>query len=207
MSVDKLAIGMSDNVGTKILGAIDRAINGTKPAPKQNPIEAAALVICNLAGPKVKSALGSEWDTAKKCHENQKRFVRLLNFDLTESAGTRAHARQIEEHEKFIAEGGDPVTIERGRSREAWLADIESRRLAVTEASQKNYQIFKPLQAKITAVILEVFLSECADLMLAESKLGAKYGIPYAECPTLKTLRGVQNYLQGSGAGIVLETF
>lgn len=197
---------MSDNVGTKILGAIDRAINGTPP-PKQNPIEVAAGVVCDIAGPKVKSDLGSEWDTAKKCHENQKRYVRLLNFDLTESAGTRAHARQIEEHEKFVAAGGDPVTIQRGRSREAWLADIESRRLAVTEASQKNYQIFKPIQAKITAIILEVFLSECAAFMLAESKLGAKYGIPYVESPTLKTLRGVQNYLQGSGAGIVLDNF
>jgi len=188
-----------------ILESIENAL-AKKPMAK-NPAEAAALVICEIAGPKVKSAMGSDWDAAKKCHEAQKRFVRLLNFDLTESAGNRAHARQIEEHQKYISEGGDPVAIERGRSREAWQADIESRRLAVSEASQKNYQIFKPLQAKITAVILEVFLGECSELMLAESKLGAKYNIPYVESPTLRTLRGVQNYLQSSGAGIVLENF
>ncbi len=195
---------MSDNVGTKILGAIDRAINGTPPPRKDWALEA-ATTICTAALPRVMSTLGADdWATAKRCHENQRRFIRL-NSDLNEGAAVRAHAKQLEEHQKFIAEGGDPTSISRGRSRESWISDFESRRLALTAEIQKNYAVFKPLQGRIISVVLETFLSECASLMLEESKLAAKYGIPYAESPSLKTLRGLDSYIRNRSDVIILE--
>ena len=198
---------MSDKIGSKVLAAIDRAITGkprTMPERKDWAFEA-VKTICQLAIPKVKSALGSDWTVAQKCRAEQKRFVKLLNFDLTEVAAHQAHARQVEQHQKHISEGGDPVAIERGRSREAWVADIESRRLAVTAAIQATNRIYKPLQAKIIAMVVQCFLEQCADLMLAESRLAAKFCIPYAESPTLQTLRSLESYIRNRGDTIILD--
>ena len=198
---------MSDKIGAKVLAAIDRAIAGkprTMPERKDWAVEA-VQTICRLALPRVKSALGSDWPIAQKCRAEQQRFARLMNHDLTEATANRAYARQIDEHQKLIADGGDPVSIARGRSREAWLADIENRRVAVTAAIQKNHRIYKPIQSKLTATVLEVFLSECADLMLAESRLAAKFCIPYAESPTLRTLRGLESYIRNRSDVILLD--
>ena len=47
--------------------------------------------------------------------------------------------------------------------------------------------------------------ASCAELMLAESRLGAKFGIIYSESATLKTMRGIQNYITAAGPGIVFN--
>jgi len=58
----------------KIIGAIDRAITGTKPTPQKSPVENAALVICELAAPRVKSAMGGRYADAKKLYADIKRL-------------------------------------------------------------------------------------------------------------------------------------
>ena len=192
------------DLGNKILGAIDRAINGTPPPRKDWALEA-ATTICTAALPRVKSALGADdWAIAQKCYANQKRFVRM-NSDLGENAATRAHARQLAEQQKLISEGGDPGGIARGRSLESWKSDFESRRLALTAEIQKNYAVFKPFQSRIIAVVLETFLSECASLMLEESKLASKFSIPYQESPSLKILRSLDSYIRNRSDVIILE--
>jgi hypothetical protein len=44
-----------------------------------------------------------------------------------------------------------------------------------------------------------------AKLMLAESKLGAAYGLQYDESPALKKLRALQNYITHTAPAIVTK--
>ena len=92
----------------KILEKIDQALTGTKPAPKQNPIEVAAAVVCELAMPRNQIRNGQPIRPGEENQEDGRRIRHLLNFELTEVAANPAYVNQLEEHEAFITAGGRP---------------------------------------------------------------------------------------------------
>ena len=194
------------NIAEKIIGAIDRAITGTKPTPK-NPIEAAALVICSLAAPRVKSAMGGRFADAKKLYADIKRLQKLLNFDLTEMAAYRAYQAQIDEHDQLTTNGGDLAAIPRGRSRDAWIADFASRKEAAEQATIKAGKKFATLNIEIGDLVLAQLHDEVAELENIEARQAARFGLPYKASPTVAALRSISDYLRITAAVTVLENF
>ena len=146
-----------------ILEKIDQALTGPPQKPK-SPVEVAAETICELAVPRIKSAMGSRFGEAKKTFADIARLQKLLNFDLTEGQANAAYQKQLDEHGEIASSGGDLPGVARGRSREAWIADFESRREAATQATIKAAKKFKPLQIEIGDLILAQLHDEIADL-------------------------------------------
>lgn len=193
-----------NDIGTKILGAIDRAITGTKPQPK-DPRERAALVVVEIAAPKVKSALGARYAEAKKLWADVSRLNRHLNFELTETEAIRVHEKQLAEHEKLATDGGDLNAVARGRSRDGWIQDYESRRLAAQQSLAKIAAKFRPLQTEIGDLLLVTLRDEIAELENVEARQAARFNLPYAASPTVNTLRSLADYLRNRGAVLLLE--
>jgi len=185
---------MSDNIGTKIISAIDRAISGAKPI---DPALAASNVICELALPRVQKL--TEFATAKKLYAEVKRQAKVADNDLTEVAAHIAYDKQTAEHQRELAEG-DLAGHPRGRSRDAWISDFASRREAAYLAIAKQGAKLKALQIVITDEILATLHDEIAELENLEARQAARFGLPYAASPTVASLRGLSDYLRNRGA-------
>ncbi len=188
-----------------ILEKIDQVLTG-RPTPK-NPIEAAAAVICELAAPRVKSALGGRYGEAKKLYANIKRLQKLLNFELTEGAAHVAFQKQLDEHDQLTTDGGDLVGVARGRSRDAWIADFEARKEAANQAAIKAGKKFQPLKIEIGDLVLAQLHDEVLELENVEARQAARFGLPYKASPTVAALRSLSDYLRHTAAVTVLDNF
>ena len=191
----------------KIIGAIDRAITGTKPTPQKSPVENAALVICELAAPRVKSAMGGRYADAKKLYADIKRLQKLLNYDLTEVAAHTAYQKQLDEHDQLTTNGGDLVGVARGRSRDAWIADFASRKEAAEQATNKAGKKFATLNIEIGDLVLAQQHDAVADLENIEARQAARFGLPYKASPTVAALRSLSDYLRHTAAATILDNF
>jgi hypothetical protein len=191
----------------KIIGAIDRAITGTKPTPQKSPVENAALVICELAAPRVKSAMGGRYADAKKLYADIKRLQKLLNYDLTEVAAHTAYQKQLDEHDQLTTNGGDLVGVARGRSRDAWIADFASRKEAAEQATNKAGKKFATLNIEIGDLVLAQLHDAVADLENIEARQAARFGLPYKASPTVAALRSLSDYLRHTAAATILDNF
>lgn len=202
MTPGQLEKFMSENIGQKIIGAIDRAITGTKPTPKKSPVENAASFIVELALPKIQKLAGfTKW----LADEKQIRHLADDGNKLGEYCADAKYFEQQREHEAMLAEGKSLSEIPRGRSREGWQSDFAARKSANDSAICKINGSLAPFRKQIAAALVEQLNASCAELMLAESRLGAKFGIIYSESATLKTMRGIQNYITAAGPGIVFN--
>jgi hypothetical protein len=191
---------------SNLAAELKAAITGRKPTPK-NPIEAAALVICELAAPRVKSALGGRYADAKKLYADIKRLQKLLNYDLTEVAACGHYQQQLDEHDQLTTDGGNLATIARGRSRDAWIADFASRKEAAEQATIKAGKKFATLNIEIGDLVLAQLHDEVAELENIEARQAARFGLPYKASPTVAALRSISDYLRITAAVTVLENF
>jgi hypothetical protein len=188
-----------NDFGTKILGAIDRAIGGTPKPTDPNP---SATVICEIALPRVKSTLGEKFTRAKKLFAEIRRLQKVVN-ELTDVAAAQAFDKQFADHQREAAEG-DLSGVTRGRSRQAWLDDYSARRDAANEAMRQRGGELAPLQIEIADVILATLHDEIAELENVEARQAARFGITYAASPTVNKLRSLADYLRNRGAITIL---
>jgi hypothetical protein len=179
-----------------VLQKIDEALGGT-PRPTS-----AANVICELALPAVKKlAEFSDWI------DNEKRIRALSherNHKLGELAAFQTFQKQQTEHSDLIS-AGKTAEIPRGRSLADWQSDFENRRRAADDALVDLRRKLEPARRKIGEICVEQLHGECASLMISESKLSSKFGIVYAESPTLAALKNLQNVLQTNGHSLVFD--
>ena len=173
---------------SNLAGELKAAVLGTKPAPKQNPIEVAAAVVCELAMPRIKSAMGSRYAEAKKIWTDGRRIAHLLNFKLTEIAANTAYQNQLDEHDALTTSGGDLVAVTRRPKPEAWHQDFEARRLAATQAAQKIWQKFRPFQIEIGDLLLAELHAQISELENLEAKQASRFGLPYKSSATVAAL-------------------
>jgi hypothetical protein len=192
---------------TEKIDSVINAVIGGRPAPKKSPTENAALVICELAAPRVKSAMGGRYAEAKKLYADIKRLQKLLNFDLTEQAAHTAYQRQIDEHGEIAGSGGDLAGIARGRSRDAWIADFAARHTAAEQATIKAGKKFATLNIEIGDLVLAQLHDEVAELENVEARQAARFGLPYKSSPTVAALRSLSDYLRHTAAVTILENF
>lgn len=178
------------NIAEKIIGAIDRAINGTPP---KFSTENSARIICELALPEIKKLTGLQ-----EYLEGEAKGAALmhdLNFVLVPGLAMELYRKQFDSHVAHASTGKSLSEIDRGRSLEAWQADVAARKTASEAAAVKLSAELQPFRRKISEIAVATLNEHAANLMLAESKLGAAYGLVYDESPALKKLRALQNYL------------
>ena len=190
-----------------ILEKIDQVLTGTKPLPKKSPTENAALVICELAAPRVKSAMGGRFAEGKKLYADIKKVQKLLNYELTEAAAHAAYQKQLDEHDQLTTNGGDLAAIARGRSRDAWIADFAARKEAAEQVANKAGKKFQLLTIEIGDLVLAQLHDEVAELENAEARQAARFGLPYKASPTVAALRSLSDYLRHTAAATVLDNF
>jgi len=184
-----------------ILETIENAL-GKKPAPK-DPTENSARIICELALPEIRKLDGLQEYLAgeTKCVA----LMHDVNFVLTEGYAHQLYQKQIASHATHASTGKSLSEIDRGRSRDAWVADVASRKEASEAAAIQLSAKLQPFRRKISDIAVATLNEHCASLMLAESKLGAAYGLTYQESPTLKKLRSLQNYITHTAPAIVTK--
>jgi hypothetical protein len=189
-------------ISEKVENAIASLISGIMPPPK-NSTENSARIICEHALGEIKKLDGLQdyLDGERKCVA----LMHDLNFTLTESYAETLYLKQIKEHAEHASTGKSLAEIPRGRSREAWIADMASRKIAAETAATQLSAKLQPFRRKISEIAVQTLNERAAQLMLAESRLGAAYGLTYDESPTLKKLRGLQNYLNFTAPTIVTK--
>jgi len=173
-----------------------------KPRPT-DPTENTATIICEFALPEVKKLDG--WKDWLAGEVKIAALMHDVNFVLTESYAHQLYQKQLDEHTEHASSGKSLTEISRGRSRDAWIEDVASRNAAAQAAAMQLSATLQPFRRKISAIVVQTLNEHSATLMLAESKLGAAYGLTYEETPTLKKLRSLQNYLAATAAGIVYK--
>jgi hypothetical protein len=198
-------LNFMSSITEKVENAISSLIG--RPTPKKSPTENAALVICELAVPRIKSAMGGRYAETKKLFENIERIQHTINFEITENAAHAAYQKQLDEHAGIATSGGDLPAVTRGRSRTAWVSDYEARREAASQSVIKLMNKFKPLQTEIGDLILAQLHDDISELENSEAKLAAKFGLPYRSSATVATLRGISDYLRNIGTVTVLKNF
>ena len=184
----------------KIIGAIDRAINGTPP---KFSVENSARIICELALPEIKKLDGlQDYLTGE---EKCRALMHDVNFVLTEGYANQLYQKQIDSHVEHANTGKSLSEIERGRDLPSWIADVAARKTASEAAAVQLSGKLQPFRRKISDLCIQTLNEHCAGLMLAESKLGAAYGLTYDESPALKKLRALQNYITHTAPAIVTK--
>ena len=185
-----------------ILERIDQVLTGAKPKPS-DPTENSAKIICSLALNEIQklSGLQDYLDGEEKCVALQND----LNFVLVPGLADRLYQQQFDSHSKLASTGKSLSEIPRGRDLESWVQDVASRKSAAENASLQLSGKLQPFRRKISEIAVQTLIEQCASLMLAESKLGAAYGLTYTESPQLKKLRSLQNYIQWSAPAIVTK--
>jgi hypothetical protein len=187
---------------SNLAAELKAAITGTRPTPK-DPTENSAKIICSLALDEIKklSGLQDYLDGEEKCVALQ----HDLNFVLVPGLAERLYQQQFDSHSKLASTGKSLSEIDRGRDRESWVQDVASRKSAAENASLQLSGKLQPFRKRISDICVATLIEQCASLMLAESKLGAAYGLIYTESPALKKLRALQNYIQWSAPAIVTK--
>lgn len=184
-----------------VIQKIVQAVTG-KTTPS-DPTQAAAVNICELALPKIKSLdFFSEWLEGEK---QVRKLWHEQNFLLTTDEAHKHYESQHAAHADLAVRGESLREMERGRSREAWIADFEARNRASAAASSELSKRLSPMRAIVANQIVDTLNAEVADVMLSEAKIAKKYGIPYHDSPTVQTLRGLHNFISNRGATVILE--
>ena len=192
---------------SNLAGELKAAVLGAPPQKPKSPIETAADTICELAAPRIKSAMGSRFGEAKKIYADITRLQKLLNFDLTEANAHVAFQKQQDEHAEIVTSGGDLPGLPRGRSREAWIADFEARKQAAEQAAIKAAKKIQPLKTELGDLILAELRDQIGEIENTEARLAAKFGLPYKSSATVSTLRQLPDYLRNIGTDHVLKNF
>lgn len=195
---------MTETIGQKIIGALDRAING-RPHRPASPIETGSHYIATTALPAIKSQLGGEFSDWLKGRKS----LRKLQSDrdgLSEVAAAQKYDEQINEHAAHAADGHNLTEkVTRGRSREAWIADYASRQAAIDLTIQKLVSRLRPTSEKIIKILIDTLNSETAQAMLDEAKVAKKFGFAYVEGNTVQQMKLLANYLTNRGDMLIEE--
>jgi hypothetical protein len=124
---------------------------------------------------------------------------------LTEGYANQLYQKQISAHVEHAGTGKSLSEIERGRSLQHWIDDVAARKTASEAAAVALSGKLQPFRRKISEIAVLTLNQHAAGLILAESKLGAAYGLTYDESPALKKLRALQNYLTHTAPAIVTK--